>query len=71
MAGMDEEDLMFSSRDEQYQLLQKVLAASDLDAEEEVVIGEVGGRPQVRAPVLLSYTTYPVCVTLFRCFSFS
>uniref|UniRef100_A0AAY5L178 General transcription and DNA repair factor IIH helicase/translocase subunit XPB n=1 Tax=Esox lucius TaxID=8010 RepID=A0AAY5L178_ESOLU len=44
MAGMEEEDLMFSSREEQYQLLQKVLAATDLDAEEEVVIGE-NGRP--------------------------
>uniref|UniRef100_A0A7N6APC2 General transcription and DNA repair factor IIH helicase/translocase subunit XPB n=1 Tax=Anabas testudineus TaxID=64144 RepID=A0A7N6APC2_ANATE len=46
MAGMDEEDLMFSTREEQQQLLQKVLAASDLDAEEEVVAGEVGTRPQ-------------------------
>lgn len=49
LAGMDEEDLMFSTRDEQQQLLQKVLAASDLDAEEEVVTGEAGARPQVRA----------------------
>lgn len=48
LAGMEEEDLMLSSRDEQQQLLQKVLAASDLDAEEEVVAGEVGARPQVR-----------------------
>uniref|UniRef100_I3J5E7 General transcription and DNA repair factor IIH helicase/translocase subunit XPB n=1 Tax=Oreochromis niloticus TaxID=8128 RepID=I3J5E7_ORENI len=46
LAGMEEEDLMFSSRDEQQQLLQKVLAASDMDAEEEVVAGEVGTRPQ-------------------------
>ncbi|TRY74213.1 hypothetical protein DNTS_002857 [Danionella cerebrum] len=46
LAGMEEEDLMFSSRDEQQQLLQKVLAASDLDAEEEVVMGEVGGKAQ-------------------------
>ncbi|KTG33170.1 hypothetical protein cypCar_00021561 [Cyprinus carpio] len=46
LAGMEEEDLMFSSREEQQQLLQKVLAASDLDAEEEVVIGDVGGKPQ-------------------------
>lgn len=45
---MEEEDLMLSSRDEHQQLLQKVLAASDLDAEEEVVAGEVGARPQVR-----------------------
>lgn len=48
LAGMEEEDLMFSVRDEQQQLLQKVLAASDLDAEEEMVATEVGGRLQVR-----------------------
>lgn len=47
LAGMEEEELMFSTRDEQHQLLQKVLAASDLDAEEEVVAGEVGTRPQI------------------------
>lgn len=47
LAGMEEEDLMFSSKEEQQQLLQKVLAASDLDAEEELVAGELGGRPQV------------------------
>ncbi|KAK1891595.1 General transcription and DNA repair factor IIH helicase subunit XPB [Dissostichus eleginoides] len=46
LAGMEEEDLMFSSKEEQQQLLQKVLAASDLDAEEELVAGELGGRPQ-------------------------
>ncbi|KAK1798115.1 hypothetical protein P4O66_000612 [Electrophorus voltai] len=46
LAGMEEEDLMFSTRDEQQQLLQKVLAASDLDAEEEVVTGEMGGKAQ-------------------------
>ncbi|XP_062852962.1 general transcription and DNA repair factor IIH helicase subunit XPB [Trichomycterus rosablanca] len=46
LAGMEEEDLMFSSREEQQQLLQKVLAASDLDAEEEVVSGEFGGKTQ-------------------------
>lgn len=44
---MEEEDLMFSSREEQQQLLQKVLAASDLDAEDEVVTGEFGGKTQV------------------------
>ncbi|CAL8351049.1 unnamed protein product [Merluccius merluccius] len=46
MSGMEEEDLMFSTREEQHLLLQKVLAASDHDAEEEVVVGEAGGRPQ-------------------------
>ncbi|XP_067843062.1 general transcription and DNA repair factor IIH helicase/translocase subunit XPB [Heptranchias perlo] len=44
LAGMDEEDLAFSTKDEQQQLLQKVLAASDLDAEEEVVVGEFGSK---------------------------
>ncbi|XP_048880338.1 general transcription and DNA repair factor IIH helicase subunit XPB isoform X1 [Brienomyrus brachyistius] len=46
MAGMEDEDLMFSTKEEQQQLLQKVLAASDLDAEEEVVAGESSGRLQ-------------------------
>lgn len=47
LAGMEEEDLMFSTREEQQQLLQKVLAATDLDAEEEVVTGEFGVKTQV------------------------
>ena len=51
LAGMEEEDLMFSTREDQQQLLQKVLAASDLDAEDEIVVTEVGGRPQVRTSV--------------------
>lgn len=46
---MEEEDLMFSTREEQQQLLQKVLAASDMDAEEELVAGEVGTKSQVGA----------------------
>lgn len=41
---MEEEELAFSTKEEQQQLLQKVLAASDLDAEEEVVAGEFGSR---------------------------
>uniref|UniRef100_UPI00358F3B35 general transcription and DNA repair factor IIH helicase/translocase subunit XPB isoform X1 n=1 Tax=Myxine glutinosa TaxID=7769 RepID=UPI00358F3B35 len=44
LAGMNEEQLMFSSAEEQQQLLQKVIAASDLDAEEEEVAGEFGPR---------------------------
>ncbi|XP_068102175.1 general transcription and DNA repair factor IIH helicase/translocase subunit XPB [Hyperolius riggenbachi] len=44
LAGMEEEDLAFSTKEEQQQLLQKVLAASDLDAEEEVVAGEYGTK---------------------------
>lgn len=62
LAGMDEEDLMFSSRDEQQQLLQKVLAASDLDAEEEVVAGEPGTRPQVRSSCETLHL--PLCISL-------
>uniref|UniRef100_UPI00398EC6EA general transcription and DNA repair factor IIH helicase/translocase subunit XPB isoform X2 n=1 Tax=Pristiophorus japonicus TaxID=55135 RepID=UPI00398EC6EA len=47
LAGLDEEDLAFGTKDDQQQLLQKVLAASDLDAEEEVVLGEFGKMGQV------------------------
>ncbi|XP_006903268.1 PREDICTED: TFIIH basal transcription factor complex helicase XPB subunit-like [Elephantulus edwardii] len=44
LTGMEEEDLAFSTKEEQQQLLQKVLAATDLDAEEEVVAGEFGSK---------------------------
>ncbi|KAM5279902.1 general transcription and DNA repair factor IIH helicase/translocase subunit XPB [Ctenodactylus gundi] len=44
LAGMEDEDLSFATKEEQQQLLQKVLAATDLDAEEEVVAGEFGSR---------------------------
>ncbi|XP_053554076.1 general transcription and DNA repair factor IIH helicase subunit XPB [Bombina bombina] len=44
LAGMEEEDLAFSTKEDQQQLLQKVLAASDLDAEEEIVAGEFGSK---------------------------
>ncbi|XP_027534696.1 general transcription and DNA repair factor IIH helicase subunit XPB [Neopelma chrysocephalum] len=44
LAGMEEEELSFSTKEEQQQLLQKVLQASDLDAEEEVVAGEYGSK---------------------------
>ncbi|XP_066201350.1 general transcription and DNA repair factor IIH helicase/translocase subunit XPB [Saccopteryx leptura] len=44
LAGMEEEELAFSTKEEQQQLLQKVLAATDLDAEEEVVAGEYGSK---------------------------
>ncbi|XP_023725094.2 general transcription and DNA repair factor IIH helicase subunit XPB, partial [Cryptotermes secundus] len=41
LAGMDEEpDLLYKTREEQGQLLQQVLAASDIDADEERVPGE-------------------------------
>lgn len=61
---MEEEDLMLSSRDEHQQLLQKVLAASDLDAEEEMVAGEVGTRPQVSTVIRLQ-KTFNICYCLF------
>ncbi|XP_066998978.2 general transcription and DNA repair factor IIH helicase/translocase subunit XPB [Anabrus simplex] len=41
LAGMEEEpDLLYTTREEQGQLLQQVLAASDVDADEERVPGE-------------------------------
>ncbi|KAF7385138.1 hypothetical protein HZH66_012224 [Vespula vulgaris] len=41
LAGMDDEpDLMYSVREEQGQLLQQVLTASDMDADEERIPGE-------------------------------
>lgn len=63
---MEEEDLMFSSREEQQQLLQKVLAASDLDAEEEVVMGDVGGKPQV-SPLVFVPLCRLICLLGVRC----
>lgn len=44
LTGIDEERLAYSSKDEQAQLLQKVLAANDTDAEEERMPGD--GLPQ-------------------------
>lgn len=47
LAGMDDEDLFYKTKDEQTQLLSQVLTANDADAEEERVIGDVGSsRPQ-------------------------
>lgn len=47
LAGMEEEDLMYKTKEEQTQLLSQVLTANDADAEEERVIGELGSsRPQ-------------------------
>ena len=55
---MEEEELSFSSKEEQQQLLQKVLQASDLDAEEEVVAGEYGSKSaQVMKNALKTMTT--------------
>ncbi|XP_018569515.1 DNA excision repair protein haywire [Anoplophora glabripennis] len=43
LAGMDEEpDLLYKTREEQGQLLQQVLAASDIDCEDERIPGEGG-----------------------------
>ncbi|KAJ8946723.1 hypothetical protein NQ318_020817 [Aromia moschata] len=45
LAGMDEEpDLLYKTREEQGQLLQQVLAASDIDCEDERIPGEGGPR---------------------------
>lgn len=44
--GMDKEDLMYTTKEEQHQLLQQVMTANDTDAEEEKVAGEFGfGAP--------------------------
>nr|XP_054767705.1 general transcription and DNA repair factor IIH helicase subunit XPB-like [Lytechinus pictus] len=40
LAGMDQENLKYSTKQEQQQLLQQVLAATDADAEEERVPGD-------------------------------
>lgn len=40
LAGMEEEDLLYGTKEEQAQVLQKVIAASDHDAEEEKIVGE-------------------------------
>lgn len=51
--GMDKEDLMYSNKEEQHQLLQQVMTANDTDAEEENVAGEPGmggGSGQVGRP---------------------
>lgn len=48
LAGMEEEDLLYGTKEEQAQLLQKVIAASDQDAEEERIAGEgVPGKSMV------------------------
>uniref|UniRef100_A0A1A9WU53 General transcription and DNA repair factor IIH helicase/translocase subunit XPB n=1 Tax=Glossina brevipalpis TaxID=37001 RepID=A0A1A9WU53_9MUSC len=42
-------DLFYKNREEQSQLLQQVLSASDLDCEDEKVPGEPGNRPNISA----------------------
>lgn len=37
LAGMDEEDLLYKTREEQLQLLQKVVSANDADEEERII----------------------------------
>lgn len=37
-----QEDLLYRTKEEQMQLLQKILAATDKDAEEERILGELG-----------------------------
>ena len=46
LAGMDQDpELMYKTKEEQAKALQLVLTATDNDAEEERVPGEIGGRP--------------------------
>lgn len=46
LAGMDEDqNLLYKTREEQGQLLQQVLAATDIDCEDERIPGEGGSRP--------------------------
>ena len=47
LAGMDGEDLFYNGREDQISLLQQVLAATDMDAEEEGVIGGKGATRRV------------------------
>ncbi|XP_055624050.1 general transcription and DNA repair factor IIH helicase subunit XPB [Toxorhynchites rutilus septentrionalis] len=47
LAGMDnDQDLFYKTREEQGQLLQQVLAASDIDCEDERIPGEGTGAPR-------------------------
>lgn len=48
---------MYSSREEQSHLLQQVLSASDLDADEERIPGE-GPRPVRLRIILTEYISY-------------
>lgn len=52
-AGLLQEDLAYATKEEQAQLLQKVLAASDADAEEEHPTGE--GRDMTSKQVHPNY----------------
>jgi len=46
LAGMEQDpDLLYRTKEEQGKMLQQVLSAADIDAEEERVPGEIGGRP--------------------------
>jgi DNA excision repair protein ERCC-3 len=54
--GMDKETLVFQTKDEQRQLLQRVLQASDADAEEE----------DVKEEVLESSRESRVCLCIFH-----
>ncbi|CAL1530963.1 unnamed protein product [Lymnaea stagnalis] len=51
LEGMDQEDLFYRSKEEQVQLLQKVLAATDEDAEEERMLGEFPGKFSINRKV--------------------
>jgi len=44
LAGMDEEELSYSNKKDHHEILQKVMAATDADAEEEKVATENSSR---------------------------
>ena len=46
LAGIEQDqELLYKTKEEQAKMLQAVLTASDNDADEERVPGEIGGRP--------------------------
>ena len=60
-------DLYYKAKEEQAQLLQQVLAASDLDADEERIPGEIMGKgAQVRSFVFVREKSSSSCSTSVR-----
>jgi hypothetical protein len=60
-----QEELAFTTKEEQAQLLQKVIAASDQDAEEERIIGEsIGGKSVVSCHLHLQNSQFLMLLLL-------
>ncbi len=66
MVSATQEDLSFATKEEQAQLLQKVVAANDTDAEEEKVANELTPRLQVSFIKTMHRDSWPVLFT-HRC----